>query len=162
MIMIDDSIIWYGYPISSGFFADGSAGGYTTVMPVIARIKGEHTIELIKSLSEIEQSGNEIADANGAGISSAGFRRFVEEKEIFPLCKEPYKLTRGQSGKHYLRCSNPRCKKSKPIDPKFVEWYLNNQRVRCPQHKCELTVCSGLYGLYVHCSHGHNFKLSEI
>lgn len=162
LIMIDDKTVWYGYPMSSCFFSDGSSGGYATIMPVIARIKGEHTIELIRSLSEIEQGGNEVADENEVGIASAGFRRFVNEKEFCPLCKEPYMLARGQSGKHYLKCSNKHCKSTKPVDPKLVEWYLNQKQVRCPKHKCDLTVRTGLYGVYVHCSHDHNFKLSEI
>lgn len=162
LILIDDHTIWYGYPITSCFFSDGQNGGYATVQPIVAKIKGENTIEMIKSLTDIEHGGNEILEDDTAGKPAAGFRRFVEEKEFCPLCKQPFKLARGQSGKHYLRCSNSKCKNSKPLDPKLVTWYLDQKRIRCPKHKCDLTVRSGSFGVYVHCEHNHNYNLSEI
>lgn len=53
LIMIDDKVVWYGFPKSRGMFRDGN-NGYMTVCQTAYRIKGEHTVEMIKAFSDLE------------------------------------------------------------------------------------------------------------
>lgn len=160
IILIDDKICWYGIPVSRGYFADGNSG-FTTVLQTMLRVKGEHTVELVKSLSEIESAGNEInggGENGGAKKPVAGFPRFIEEKEFCSNCKTPYKLMHWKN--YYLKC--PNCHKTKSLPLPDLRWYIESHNVRCPKDGGILTAKSGMYGIYVSCDHGHNLKPDDI
>lgn len=162
LFIIDDKILWYGFPLSTGSFIEKNKG-YITKLSIIARLTGENTIEMIKSLSDIESGGSMIMENNESGGTAAGFKRFVEEKEFCPQCKNAFKLTRGYvTKKYYLRCTNSQCNQTKPLDPRLVRWYMDSKHILCPIHRCPYTFCSGVYGQYLHCEYGHNIELTKI
>lgn len=53
LLLIDDKVIWYGSILSNGIMADHTHN-YLTKLQISYRVIGKKTIELIKSLSDIE------------------------------------------------------------------------------------------------------------
>ena len=162
LIIIDDKILWYGFPLTTEQFTDGTAG-FATLLHTIVRITGENTIEIIKSLSEIEPVGkSSVSNPSGEG-PQGGFATYITQKEFCPICKQHFKLVHSyKTGKYFLSCSNKNCSNMKPLNPQLIQLYLDQNDVRCSKHNCELTLQYGPFGPYVHCDCGHNLKLTEI
>lgn len=170
MIIIDDKILWYGFPKSSGRFHDGTTT-YKTVCQTVYRIQGEHTIETIKAFSEFETrevNGNKTplipktGLIGGDGTGTAGLDAFIHEKEKCVKCKSPMKLAKGATGKFFMRCTSKGCNETKMLTREFVDWYIMSRHVNCPIHNCDIEAKIGKYGLYIKCDMGHNLKLDEI
>lgn len=173
LILIDDSVIWYGLPHSKGTFHDGDFG-YMTVCHTIFRIRGTRTIEMIKSLTGLEErvvdkerkalieksSKYAGSEEDEEGKSAAGLGRFIEENEKCPECREPMKLTKSKKNKCYLKCST--CTRIAYLTPEVTNWYITREQVRCPIHHCEIYAALGPYGIYIQCEHGHYLKPDEI
>lgn len=179
LIMIDDRVIWYGLPDAVGTFHDGS-WAFATGLPMVYRITGEHTIEMIKSLSGLENrtidkntkpltektdgeryhAQREDDDSQDDGRELDGLAAFVQENRTCTKCSKPMELKKGRSGKVYLKC--PSCGEMEYLTPEFTNWYINTQHVRCPIHGCDLTAKVGQYGLYIRCDRGHYLKADEI
>ena len=184
LIAIDDKVIWYGLPKSRGIFKDGNTG-YMTVCQTIYRIKGEHTIGLIKSFSDLENrvingqrasllekncksgnwSGGDYAvngQAEDDGNLPMGIDAFVRKMEKCPVCKSPMTVTRSHRGKVYLKCSSSSCKEMAYLTPDITNWYIDREQVTCPIHHCGIRAGVGKYGIYVRCEQGHFLKPDEI
>lgn len=172
LLAIDDTVIWYGVPDSRLMFKDGDMG-YSTVCKTILRITGEHTIEILKSLSDLEyrivdgqrkplheKDARDIKADDEDGKGAAGLEKFVEEYAKCPKCKQPMKLTRSRAGKIFLKCSV--CGELDYLKPDFTNWYISKNHIRCPIHKCGLCAGVGKYGIFVKCDQGHYLKPDEI
>ena len=171
LLIIDNSVIWYGVPVSEGRFVDGNSS-FRTVCPTIFRITGSKTIEMIKSLTEYDQrivdgrksilkpkSGYHLDDEKGKGDS--GLAEFIGYNEFCKYCGTPMKLTRGRSGKPFIMC--PSCKKTALLTDQLVNKYISYERVKCPKCRNELIArVSPNAGLYIKCSNGHFIKPEEI
>lgn len=168
LVMIDEKITWYGVPDASWKFKDG-ADEYHTVCPIVCRLDGKHTAELIRSLSDLEYRETDKGkkqlsprpetptdDPNGAG----GLSEYVSQNIKCPDCKKPLKMTKGKSGKTILWCKE--CKKTHLLSPDDINHYMLVKHVKCPIHKCDMTAKVGKYGLYIKCDAGHNMKPEEI
>lgn len=168
LVMIDEKIIWYGVPDASWKFKDG-ADEYHTVCPIVCRLDGKHTAELIRSLSDLEYRETDKGkkqlsprpetptdDPNGAG----GLSEYVSQNIKCPDCKKPLRMTKGKSGKTILWCKE--CKKTHLLKPDDINHYMLVKHVKCPIHKCDMTAKVGKYGLYIKCDAGHNMKPEEI
>ena len=79
LIMIDDRVIWYGLPDAAGVFHDGN-DAYGTGLPMVYRITGEHTIEMIKSLSGLE---NRTIDKNVSALTE----KTAGERYLQQMCQ---------------------------------------------------------------------------
>ena len=176
LLMIDDRIIWYGVPDSKQIFSDGS-WGYMTVCKTIFRFTGEHTVEMIKSLSGLE---NRVVDKHlsplkekkGYGMQSAlnqkedngdqsyGLEKFVKENSNCQKCRKSMILTKGRSGKCFLKCKS--CGEVAYLTPELVNRYIEKESLKCPIHSCSIEAKLGQYGVYVRCSSGHNIKIDDI
>ncbi len=188
LIIIDDKVAWYDFPKSRGRFIDGN-NGFLTVCHTCYRIKGEHTLEMIKSFSDfeyrevngqrkplLEKKSSDMAGKSGSstgksqleddseddGKGSAGLDGFVRKMEKCPKCKSPMTLTRGKSGKCYLKCSSATCKEMAYLTPEVTNWYITRENVSCPIHHCGIHAALGKYGIYVKCDNGHYLKPDEI
>lgn len=174
ILLIDDNVAWYGIPDSRLMFKDGNCG-YTTVCKTIFRITGDHTIELIKSLSDLEYRTVEhqrkplrektSRDATNSkdeseGKESAGLSKFVEEYSKCRKYKGVMKLVRSKAGKVFLKC--PICADMEYLTPEFTNWYISKNYVRCPKCNRGLMAGVGRYGIYVKCDIGHYIKPDEI
>lgn len=147
---------------------------------MVYRITGEHTIEMIKSLSGLE---NRTIDKNVSALTEKtagerylpqqsatdkpddgrqanGLAAFVKENSKCAKCGEPMELKKGRSGKVYLKC--PSCAEIAYLTPELTNWYINTEHVRCPIHGCDLTAKVGPYGIYIRCDRGHYLKADEI
>ena len=175
VIMIDDRVIWYSLPKSRFMFTDGNTGFYTGCQ-TIYRITGEHTLEMIKTFSDLEYKVvdgqrkplTEKAPTVGStpvydGGSRSGLDAFVRQMEKCPKCKSPMMLTRSRQGKCYLKCSSPNCNEIAYLTKDFTNWYIERNRVCCPVHKSsEIHAGLGKYGIYIRCQQGHYLKPDEI
>jgi hypothetical protein len=174
LIVIDDRITWYGVPQAPWKFVDGN-NGYGTVCHIICRIVGEHTAEIIRSLSELEyretagQKTPLTARDNGAkvdednhddGMQLAGLAAYVSETRKCTHCRKPLVMLKGKSGKTILWCKE--CKKTELLSPEEINHYIYLNHVKCPHHKCDVEAKLGKYGLYIRCDSGHYLKPEEI
>lgn len=180
LIMIDDRIIWYGLPDAVGVFHDGN-DAYGTGLRTIYRITGEHTIEMIKSLTGLENrtvdrvssslaekigserylpQNEQRASEEDGGKGPDGLATFVQENRKCTSCGKPMQLRKGRTGKSYLKC--PACGEMAYLTPDFTNWYINSTHVRCPIHGCDITAKVGQYGIYIRCDRGHYLKPDEI
>lgn len=174
VILIDDSVVWYGVPDARLMFKDGN-WGYSTVCKTIFRITGEHTVELLKSLSDLEyrtvehqrkplleKSSKDTVniDEDSDGKEAAGLSKFAEEYSKCPKCKSAMKLMRSRAGKVFLKC--PSCANMEYLTPDFTNWYISKKYIRCPKCNSGLRAGLGSYGIYVKCDNGHFIKPDEI
>ena len=174
VILIDDSVVWYGVPDARLMFKDGN-WGYSTVCKTIFRITGEHTVELLKSLSDLEyrtvehqrkplleKSSKDTVniDEDSDGKEAAGLSKFAEEYSKCPKCKSAMKLMRSRAGKVFLKC--PSCANMEYLTPDFTNWYISKKYLRCPKCNSGLRAGLGSYGIYVKCDNGHFIKPDEI
>ena len=168
IIMIDDSITWYGVPLAQWKFTDGNSG-YLTVCKIACRVKGKHTAEMIRSLSDLEyretsggrsplilREESTLADPSGP----AGLAAYIEETKKCPICRKSLKMTKGKSGKTILWCKE--CQKTSLLSPDDINHYMIVKHIKCPQHNCGMKANLGRYGLYIRCESGHYIKPEEI
>ena len=176
LIMFDNKTMWYGLPSSKGRFIDKNVT-FSTTHSLFVRITGKKTIELIKSLSDLEMrqvegrrtsftektardaGSSEIQEAEDNGTQAGGLARFLSQKEFCYKCKSPMKMVKGRRS-NYLRCT--KCEEKRWIDVRQVQLYIDMENVHCPKDKCELEAKLGMYGLYIQCKAGHTLKLEEI
>ena len=171
IFVIDDNTLWYGLPTSKLRFQIDKTTFQNTVTHVLVRIKGKNTIEMIKTLTELEMivvgnnrrqltprgSGDYIDPPHYTLVS------FVQEKEFCSKCKGRMRLTRNKKGTAYIKCSNENCDNQKYLDKDLINWYISSKNVKCPKGDGgELVGGIGKYGPYVKCSRGHFLKPDEI
>lgn len=167
IIMIDDRITLFGAPTSPWQFNDGNKG-YITVCHAVCRVNGEHTAEMIRSLSDLEYrevNGNKSLllpkpEAIGDAEGPSGLAAYVAKNKICPNCKKAFVLTKGKSGKTILWCKE--CKSTQLLSPEDINHYMMVNHVKCPQHHCDMEAKIGKYGLYIRCDAGHYLKPEEI
>ncbi len=181
IIMIDESVMWYGLPKSRGRFKDGDTG-FATVCQTIYRIKGEHTLELIKNFADLEirelkgersalqeksgisangsHKGSNTYKVEDTGKEAAGLAAYVQEHEKCQSCRLPMILTRSKAGKCYLKCKS--CKETAFLTPERTNEYISYYNVKCPIHHANLHAGVNKYGIYVKCEYGHYMKADEI
>ena len=175
LIVIDDQIAWYDFPKSRGKFTDGDRG-YLTVLHTVYRVKGEHTLELIKMFSDLEireidgqrkpliekKDKDSDGDHGREGTQPSGLDRFIRQSEYCPKCKKPMMLSRGRSGACYIKCSSQYCKEMAYLSPELTNAYINRERIRCPKDHGVIYAALGKYGVYIRCECGHYLKPDEI
>ena len=180
IIVIDDETIWYGLPTANWIFKVNNSSSLRTVVHIMIRIKGKNTIEMIKSLTELEliQVGinkrpllkkesflitDNTNDSIKSGCSTTGLAAFIEKKVFCPDCKSHMILTKNQKGTAYLKCSNKNCKKMKYLTTDIINWYITSHNIICPKEdNGKLTGILGKYGPCIKCSCGHFLKPEEI
>ncbi len=185
LIIIDDEVVWYGLPTAKWKFKIDKTTSMITVVHAIVRIKGRNTVEILKSLTDIENVAvnqsikrlvskkdrmvsNSIAASNinefdSGDISNYGLGAFIEEKEFCSVCKNHMILAKNAKGKAYLKCSNKNCKEIKYLTVNQINCYINSHNIKCPKKDGgELKGGLSRYGLYVRCSCGHFLKPDEI
>ena len=167
LVMIDDRVTWYGVPSAPWVFVDGHTS-YNTICPIAVRIKGEHTAEIIRSLTDLEykeingiktalipKSSLESGKDNSPGLAS-----YIAKVKKCTVCNKPLVMTKGKSGKTILWCKD--CQKTYLLTPDMINHYMLINHISCPKCKAEMTAKVGPYGIYIRCDHGHNIKPEEI
>lgn len=164
LIVIDDRIIWYGFPLSELYFEGKSFKIFSPNSPIF-RITGKHTNEMIYSLCDLEHYTDEngtihklsekIKDSTGTTLDS-----YIQKTEKCKKCGTPMRLNVGHSGKITMKCHQ--CNTIDLITVNTMNNYLNKVNKKCSV--CHNNLYSGVskYGLYVKCSNGHFTKLNEL
>lgn len=182
LIVIDDEIVWYGLPQSKLKFTVNktttSTKTYTTVVPLMIRIKGKNTVEMLKSLTDIDYiqvglikklltgTGAPVVKKTPIGVTlvkSKSLSDFIEEKMYCSKCQNHMYLAKNKKGTSYLRCSNKSCDNMEWLTKETINWHLTSNNVSCP-HGDNGTLYAGLgkFGPYIRCSCGHYIKPEEI
>lgn len=179
LISIDDNIVWYGVPDFKGKFTDGD-WGFFAVLPLVYRITGKHTVNMINSLCDIEykeldgvrslltekpSSGTRpIGGGGGTGPSpepNGGISEYIKKYVKCSKCGKPTALAIGyKSGKTYLKC--PSCGNMDYLTKDEINEYIDRYGITCPKHHCSIYGGLGKYGVYVRCEMGHYLKPYEI
>lgn len=161
-VLIDDKVLWYGFPRATGTFMDGKTG-FATVFPVWIRFSGEHTVELIKSLAALDmrsQNNMDIPMTEKKAGTLTGIADYVVKNEKCPKCGHPMMLSKTKTGKTNLTCSH--CGNTEFLTPASVNQYIKMYGVVCP--KCKQPIYCGLSskGLYIKCPENHWPKIEEL
>lgn len=154
LIIIDNTITWYGAPQADWKFKDKNKA-LLTPCKIACRINGKYTTEMIKALTSIEIN-NAIANFKNTG----GLAEYISTHRYCKLCKKPLKLTKGKSGKTILWCSD--CKETELLSPDEINHYINLYDINCPNCGGKLNASIGKYGIYVKCEEGHFPKIETI
>ena len=171
LVMIDERTIWYGIPLSEGKF-QVKDWSFTTVCDTLIRIQGENTIEMISSLSELmmKRIGSVVvplqpktSDSTGNIMGIPGkFPEWITKKQFCHKCKHHLVLSKGKTGKYYLRCPERICDYREYLTPQMINHYININNVVCPEDGGKLTGRLGKYGVYITCSCNHTIKPDQI
>lgn len=164
LIVIDDRITWYGFPLSELFFADKNYKFYSPKSPIF-RIIGKHTNEIIHSLCDLEyrvdDKGMRIRLSEKANSSAGkGLTEFINKTEACKKCGAPMNLYKGHSGKYSLRCSS--CGSFDLLSVHTMNKYLDSVNAKCSVCGKDIYAGVGKFGIYVKCNNGHFTKLSEL
>lgn len=172
IIIIDDSILWYGLPLIKKLYSYENQG-FSFLLPTIFRIVGNHTIEIIKSLTDIEYrvidsqrkpllEKNEFYKGldDNKNLFYRGLEKFISEHKKCIKCQNHLILSKNKLGRYFLRCNS--CKHIEYINSDFINWYINTKEIKCPIHNCNVQAGLGKYGVYVKCDTNHFLKLEEI
>lgn len=163
LIVIDDRITWYGFPLVKLLFEDKNAKFISVVNPIF-RITGKHTNEMIHSLCDLDHR----IDDNGFRVnlieknskSVGGLTKFIHDTEKCSECGASMELKKGISGKYSLKCSS--CQNTSWLPYQSVNKYLDIINAKCSVCGKDIYAGVGQYGVYVKCSNGHYTKLSEL
>ena len=110
LVVVDDKVTWYGFPISELFFEDKNYRFLAPKNPIF-RITGKHTNEMISSLCDldyrVDDKGTRIKLIEKSNNSTGkGLTEFIHDTEICKKCGAPMDLSMGRSGKYILKCSS--------------------------------------------------------
>lgn len=161
-VLVDDNVLWYGFPQAIGTFMDGK-NGFSTVFPVWIRFTGEHTVELIKSLAALDmrsQNNMDIPMSEKKAGKMQGIAAYVAKNETCLQCGHAMMLSKTKTGKTNLTCSH--CGKTEFLKPASVNHYIKTYGAVCP--KCKQPIYCGLShtGLYIKCPENHWPKIEEL
>ena len=164
LIVIDDRITWYGFPLPELFFADKNYKFYSPKSPIF-RIIGKHTNEMIHSLCDLEyrvdDKGMRIKLLEKANSSSGkGLTEFIHNTESCKKCGAPMNLYKGHSGKYSIKCSS--CGSFDLLSVHTMNKYLDKVNAKCSVCGKDIYAGVGKFGIYVKCNNGHFTKLSEL
>lgn len=162
LIVIDDRIVWYGFPVSELFFEDKNTRYLAPKSPVF-RMTGSQTIEMIASLCDLDHRLDDkgvrfklTARANMRG----GLKQYISDKEHCRSCGGAVELVRNQKGQHWLKCEN--CGKTDLLSTFVLNRYLTETKAKCSQCRRDLYACVTQHGICARCSERHFTGLSEL
>ena len=164
LIVIDDRITWYGFPLVKLFFEDKNSKFIAVVNPIF-RITGKHTNEMIHSLCDLDYR----IDDNGMRVKliektdvtkKSGLSVYIKNNETCKKCGAKMELHKGQSGKYCLKCSS--CHAFDLLSVHTVNNYLDKINAKCSLCGKDIYAGVGKFGLYVKCNNGHFTKMSDL
>jgi len=164
LIVIDDRVTWYGFPIVDLFFRDKNYQ-FIAKNSLVFRITGKHTNEIIYSLCDldyrIDDRGMRIRLVEKTNSSVVkGLDEFIQQEERCVKCKSPMRLQHTHSGKHILKCS--KCGSTDFLSKFTLNKYLDKINAKCAVCGKDVYAGIGPYGIYVKCSEEHYTKLSDL
>ena len=163
IVMIDDKVTWYGVPRAKWEFKINKQEKLITVCPIICRINGHYSADMIKSLTELEfcESGkNVFVVEDKHDKQQKGLAYYIEKNFKCPDCNSPLKMVKAKSGATVLRCEKE--KKTHLLTIQDVNEYISKSGAGCPECGNSIETRLGKWGLYIRCKSGHFSKLQDI
>ncbi|MCR5430437.1 MAG: PhoH family protein [Eubacterium sp.] len=164
--IIDEEIIWYGAPFAEWKFQIKNSG-YLTICPIAFRVEGDKFIKMIDTMSKTRRNiDNNILSSDSSSknryreVKNSGLIQYASTLRKCPICKKYMSFTRGRRGKFILWCND--CKKVELMKPEELQFYLQQNNVKCPIHNCEVKGGLGKKGLYIRCATGHFLEMDEV
>lgn len=170
LIAIDDNLIWYGVPTATTFFKVKNNHGFNTVMHPYFRLSGKHTIDIIKSLSDIDMRlvdgikkpfyNNTSTNHNESKNNSGNVFSYVEKNITCKKCGKKMQLTKNYKNNVFCKCS---CGEIAYFTVDMGMDYISKCSPTCP-------ICGGdivkfgvsKYGMWCRCENGDFPKIYEI
>ncbi|MGN1167281.1 MAG: AAA domain-containing protein [Lachnospiraceae bacterium] len=178
LIVIDDSVVWYGLPLAKGRFKGKDNMSFVTVLQLFFRLSGKHTVDMIRSLTDIDmkvinairkpltggQIGHQENDNNTElGNKLSGIHAYVNKYVRCQVCNKPMTVVRSYKGKIYLKCSSGDNDHNAFLTKDIVNSYISHTNPTCPQCRSYIEKCGvSKLGLWVRCDNGHYPKVDEI
>lgn len=176
LVVIDDAVVWYGAPITKGRFQGKGNLSFITVCPLFFRIAGKHTVDMIRSLTDIDMrlvdgmrkafpgaKAMTEADEEGKPVATGGIQAYIKKYVKCSKCHQPTEITRSFKGKVFLKC--PSCSNTDWVTVDMVNNYLGHEfpPPTCPQCGARIKK-AGLskVGIWCVCENGHYPKVDEI
>ena len=178
LIVIDDSVVWYGLPLAKGQFKGKSNMSFVTVLQLYFRLSGKYTVDMIRSLTDIDvkvidnirkplvgdQIGDQVTGSDTEfGNKLSGIHAYVNKYERCQVCNKPMTVVRSFKGKVYLKCSSGNNDHNSFLTKDIVNAYISHATPTCPQCRSNIKKCGvNKFGLWVMCDNGHYPKADEI
>ena len=164
LIVVDDRVTWYGFPLSELYFEDKNYKFLAPKSPIF-RITGKYTNEMIYSLCDLDyrldDKGVRIKLMEKANHSAGkGLTEFIHDNETCKKCGAPMSLSKWHSAKYILKCSA--CGSFDLLSVPTMNKYLDTVNAKCSVCGKDIDAGVGQYGIYVKCNNGHFTKLSEL
>ncbi len=163
--LIDKSITWFGEPYNVDSFISSGTTLKTKCYPAI-RFVGQRTARVLFAFLEMSKTiSNPITTVSSAKASCRSFDGYIRNKEKCSFCGKPMRLIKGKTGKFSMGCTGyPSCKNIKQIPSDFLNDFLFENDIRCPQDNTSLEAKIGQYGIYVCCNGDkrHFYRLDEV
>ena len=176
LIVIDDSVVWYGLPLARGQFKGKDNMSFIAVVQMYFRLNGKHAVDMIRSLTDIDmkvidgirkplvagQGGLPESDSE-SGNTLSGIHAYVNKYVKCQVCHQPMTVVRSFKGKVYLKCSSGDSDHNAFITKDIVNAYISHDNPTCPQCRGYIKKCGvSKFGLWVMCDNGHYPKADEI
>lgn len=158
-VIIDEKTIWYGAPFAEWKFQIKKTG-YYTICPIAFRVKGNRFIKMIDRMSKTKRNGQNNHKNKRKETKNSGLIRYASGLRKCPVCGKQMIFDRGKSGKFIFWCKD--CKKTDFMTKEELQFYLQQNNIKCPAHNCEVRGGLSRYGLYVRCVMGHFLELDEV
>lgn len=176
LIVIDDSVVWYGLPLARRLFKGKDNSSFMDVVQLCFRLSGKHAVDMIRSLTDIDmkvidgirkpfganQGGLPESDSE-AGNTLSGIHSYVNKYVKCQICNQPMTVIRSFKGKVYLKCSSGDNDHNAFLTKDIVNAYISHANPTCPQCRGYIKKCGvSKFGLWVMCDNGHYPKADEI
>lgn len=158
--IIDDRLVWYGFPYWKGEFSVGNRI-IPTQTEYLFRMSGVDVAELISSFIEeqvIAEKGSRQSIKTIEELKDNGLKTFIESEYNCADCGAP--LTLKKTRKYHLRCT--KCRHTEMITQRQVEIYLYKKRYTCPEHGSSVIAKKTRYGICAWCYHDHFIDLGKL
>ena len=178
LIVIDDSLVWYGLPLAKGRFKGKDNMSFVSVLQLYFRLSGKHTVDMIRSLTDVDMKmidgirkpliGGQLEHPENdsdteLGNKLRGIHAYVNKYVRCQVCNKPMTVVRSFKGKVYLKCSSGDNDHNAFLTKDIVNAYISHANPTCPQCKNYIKKCGvSKFGLWVKCDNGHYPKADEI
>ncbi len=131
----------------ANFIAEGKTL-QTKYRPVI-RFNGKHTASALYGFLEMNRVSKKGADE---GQKESAFSVYIRNHVRCSKCGSPMAYKVSKNNKPYLRCSKyPTCNTSGLVEQVYVDAFIADNDVRCPEDRSRMKSSIGKNGVYIKC-----------
>lgn len=165
--IIDEEIIWFGYPTANHTFIHEGEKSDSLIVPIF-RIKSSTFAKTIIRLHNMNKARNyqtlRLEDKNLIKNKNLKFKLYCRKNFRCPKCKSPLKLKKNKINHFYLSCSRyPDCASTKMITRDMLNKFLFEMNKECKYCKEPLVATvEENKGIIAICKNDHVLTLDEL